>query len=176
MCVLVMVVSEPPPGTGAEGWFCIWEGAGAPSLPPTTTTSSSSFLLVYSFFFFFFLVRLVRPLPSPHPATPNSPRRHMVRVIAETSGPPQGALLSPVHLFQTGPHGTLVLSRGPRWLGIGPSKRFRFRVDCFAARWAVGRRRRRPPHFASHGAQSYVVVGAHVGRLIGRILPRCRRS
>lgn len=102
---------------------------------PTTTTSSSFFLVVFLSFFFFFLVRLVHHPPSPHP---NSPRRHMVRVIAETSGPPQGALLSPVHLFQTGPRGTLVLSRGPRWLGIGPSKRFRFQVDCFAARWAVG--------------------------------------
>ncbi|TNN76777.1 hypothetical protein EYF80_013026 [Liparis tanakae] len=33
-------------------------------------------------------------------------RRHMVRVICKTWGP-QGAFLSPVHLFQTGPCGTL---------------------------------------------------------------------
>lgn len=92
----------------------------------------------------------------------------MVRVIAETSGPPQGALLSPVHLFQTGPRGTLVLSRGPRWLGIGPSKRFHFQVDCFAARWAVG---------SGHPSSLYTAPNytsyAHVGRLIGHILPCC---
>lgn len=49
----------------------------------------------------------------------------------ERPGAPQGVLLSPVHLFQTGPCGTLGLPWGPCWLGIRPSKRLHFQVDCF---------------------------------------------
>lgn len=49
----------------------------------------------------------------------------------------QGMLLSPVHLFQTVPCGTVRLSWGPWWLGIRPSKRHVFQVDCFGACWMV---------------------------------------
>ena len=78
-------------------------GAGAPPLPP------------------FLLFCLVPSLPQE--AYGESDWRDL--------GPPQGVLLSPVHLFQTGPCGTLGLPWGPCWLGIRPSKRLHFQVDCF---------------------------------------------
>lgn len=60
----------------------------------------------------------------------------MVRVIGETWGPRRECSFPQFICSRRGPAGH---SGSPEvcWLGIRPSKRLRFQVDCFVTCWAV---------------------------------------